>query len=603
MFKSLRWRLQAWHALILLLAVAGFGTVLYLEISKARYDEIDVELLSAARTLDGAMRGTPRPILQNGFRGMPPDDANLPPLDGRPGINNPPPHNPSLFRNPPFQNPQTRNGQPPPNEQRYNDDQPSRRDQRFGDDRPPPRDDIRPFPGQLRGSDPGFRPDPERPDPNRGLDQGSRDDRQPRLQPPPRPISPEQIRRMLTLPQSFVERFTEESQGPYFTIWAANGDVLKEEATPSELPPPIRLPMRPDMDFRAQQRGHFRELILEGPEQTRILVGRSIERETAELSRLLLVLVLTGLGVFATGLIGGWWLSGKAVKPIEKMSKTAASISATNLSQRIDVADTDSELAALGRVLNAMFDRLQSAIDEQMRFTADASHELRTPLSVVLTHTELALNRSRSAEDYRETLETCFRAARRMKLLVDDLLVLARADAGKLQLRSVQIDLKQLLEDSAALLEPLAAQRNLSVTVQGEPVVVKGDPDRLAQLVTNLLSNAIFYNVDGGKVSLQASIDNHEAVINVGDTGVGISPNELPHVFERFYRVDKARSRTAGGNGLGLPICKSIVEAHGGSIAISTRRDEGTIVTVRLPAVSGNRLTVASDEKSLVIKR
>jgi two-component system, OmpR family, sensor kinase len=582
MFKSLRWRLQAWQALILLLAVSGFGTALYLEISKARYDEIDAELLSAARTLDGALRAVPRPILQNGLRNFPPDDANRPPPGDRLPGENPPPRD---LR--PFQNPPPRNG--PPGD-----------DQGYGGERPPPRDEARSWLDVFRGLGPDRRPEDDRPDPNRGPDQGPRGGA-PR--PQPRPMPPEQVRRMLTLPPSFMERFTEDNQAPYFTISAANNEVLKSEAVPRDLPKAVSLPMRPDTDFRAQQRGRYREVMIEGPEHSQILVGRAIGREIAELGRLFWQLIVTGLAVFLTGLVGGWWLSGRAVRPIEKMSRTAASISATNLTQRIDVAEIDSELAALGNVLNAMFDRLQSAFDDQMRFTADASHELRTPLSVVLTHTELALNRSRTAEDYRETLETCLRAAQRMKLLVDDLLILARAHAGKLQLRSLPLDIKQALEDCAGLLEPLALERNLAVKVQGASALVKGDPDRLAQLITNLLSNAIFYNVDGGQVCLESRIEDHEAVVTVSDTGIGISPVDLPHVFDRFYRVDKARSRTTGGNGLGLAICKSIVEAHGGTIAVSSRRGGGTVVTVRLPAVTTNRLPTDTDQQSIILKR
>lgn len=399
-------------------------------------------------------------------------------------------------------------------------------------------------------------------------------------------MSPEQVRRILTLPRPFVERFTEDGQGPYFRIWAANGEVIREEAVPRTLPQPTNLPRRPDKDFRAQQRGNFREVIVEGPEQTRVLVGRTIAHETAELNKLFWALSITGASVFAVGLVGGWWLSGRAVKPIEKMSKTAASISAKNLSQRIDVADVDSELAALGNVLNAMFERLQAAIDDQMRFTADASHELRTPLSVIFTHAEVALNRVRTADDYRETLETCLRAARRMKLLVEDLLVLARADAGKLQLRMVNVDLKQMLEDCAAMLAPMAAERHVKVCVSGSKTTVKGDPDRLSQLVTNLMTNAIAYNVEGGKVTAETSTIGQDIVMTIADTGVGISPNDLPHIFERFYRIDKARSRSTGGNGLGLAICKSIVEAHGGTIEVSSRVGTGTTFTTRLSATA-----------------
>src|SRR5262249_46742967 len=161
----------------------------------------------------------------------------------------------------------------------------------------------------------------------------------------------------------------------------------------------------------------------------------------------------------------------------------AASISASNLSSRIETARIDDELARLGQVLNAMFDRLEAAFEQQVRFTADASHELRTPLSVLPTHAELSLTPPRPPAEYQEAIETCLRACRRMKSVVEDLLTLSRADAGKLELRSERVNLRQLAEDGVALLEPLAAQRTVRMEVTGEPVEVAGDPDRLAQVV------------------------------------------------------------------------------------------------------------------------
>jgi heavy metal sensor kinase len=294
-------------------------------------------------------------------------------------------------------------------------------------------------------------------------------------------------------------------------------------------------------------------------------------------------LLFTGLGVLAVGLAGGWLLSRRAVRPIEAMTATAADISADNLSRRIDLAEVDSELGRLGQVLNAMFARLEAAFARQVQFTADASHELRTPLAIIHSHAELALARPRCAEEYREALEASLRAARRMKGLVDGLLTLARADAGRLEMTRDRLDLETLVEESAALVAPLADAAGVRVSLDARPAAVTGDAGRLTQVVTNLLTNAIHYNRAGGSVTVTVGVTGREAVLAVADTGCGIPEADREHIFERFYRVDKARSRALGGSGLGLAICKSIVEAHGGEISFSTEVDRGTTFTVRLP--------------------
>jgi heavy metal sensor kinase len=320
-----------------------------------------------------------------------------------------------------------------------------------------------------------------------------------------------------------------------------------------------------------------------GPFGTRVLVGRPIAREIAALDRLRWHLGLTGLAVLAVGLAGGWLLSARAVRPIRAMSATAAAISVCNLSRRIDLAGVDSELGELAEILNAMFTRLEAAFDRQARFTADASHELRTPLAVIHSHAELALARPRPAEDYREALETCLRASGRMRALVEGLLTLARADAGTLEVRRERVDLGAVAGESAALAAPLARQMQVGLAVEARRVEVTGDPGRLAQVVTNLLANAINYNHPGGEVSVTLQAAGAEAVLAVADTGYGIPEEDRAHIFERFYRVDKARSRALGGSGLGLAICKSIVEAHHGTITFTTELNCGTTFFVRLP--------------------
>lgn len=396
--------------------------------------------------------------------------------------------------------------------------------------------------------------------------------------PPPRPRLDQELR----LPEHFRSR----PEAPYFVIWRPDGQVLKASpAAPATTPPSLPTSAAEEAGFRVRQRGSLREVILTGPHQTRVLVGRSVVRETAALQRLAWQVLLTGLSVLTLGMAGGWLLSRRAVRPIAAISATAAALSADNLSRRIDLREVDSELGQLGRILNELFARLEAAFERQVRFTADASHELRTPLAVIHSQAELALARPRSAEDYRESLEACLRASRRMRGLVEALLTLARADAGRLEMHRERVDLAALVEDSIALLAPLAENEKviLAVEAQADNVAVTGDPGRLSQVVTNLLTNAIHYNRSGGQVCAVVAATTGEAVLTVADTGCGIPPEEQPRVFERFFRVDRARSRARGGSGLGLAICKSIVEAHGGTIGFTSAVDQGTTFVVRLP--------------------
>jgi heavy metal sensor kinase len=323
-----------------------------------------------------------------------------------------------------------------------------------------------------------------------------------------------------------------------------------------------------------------------GPRGTRILVGRPVGREQADLAAFAWQLAGAGAAVLAAGLAGGWVISARILRPVAAISATASAISATNLSERIDAGKVDRELAELAGVLNAMFDRLEAAFERQARFTADASHELRTPLAILRSHAELALSRPRTPDEYRETVETCLGATRRMTALVEGLLTLARADAGKLELRRQPVDLRHVVEEGVALFEPLAEGRGVSLAASLAPANVTGDPDRLGQVLTNLLSNAVQYNRPGGAVRVELGVAAAEAVLSVSDTGCGIPEGDRPHIFERFYRVDKARSRASGGNGLGLAICKSIVEAHGGTIGFETKPGQGSTFWVRLPCAT-----------------
>jgi heavy metal sensor kinase len=334
------------------------------------------------------------------------------------------------------------------------------------------------------------------------------------------------------------------------------------------------------------QRGQYREAALLGPGGTVVLVGRSVGKEAAEQRAFGWQLAGVGLVVLAVGLAGGWLVSARILRPLAAISATASAISAANLAGRIDTGAVDRELAELAGVLNAMFGRLEAAFERQSRFTADASHELRTPLALLQSHAELALSRPRTAAKYRQTIEACLRAAGRMTGLVEGLLTLARADAGKLDLRREPVNLRELVEESIAHFQPLAAGKQVSLAARLEPADVTGDGLRLGQVVTNLLSNALQYNRPGGEVLVQLRTEDGEALLLVKDTGCGIPEEDCPNLFERFYRVDKARSRASGGNGLGLAICQSVVEAHGGTIGFETKVGQGSTFWVRLPCRS-----------------
>jgi heavy metal sensor kinase len=314
------------------------------------------------------------------------------------------------------------------------------------------------------------------------------------------------------------------------------------------------------------------------------MVGRSMAADMAAMHRLALSLFAAGAGVLALGMAGGWWLATRAIQPIAEISATAGKIAAGDLSQRISAADTDSELGRLAAVLNSTFARLEAAFSQQARFTSDASHELRTPVSVILTQTQTALSRERQPAEYRQTLEACQRAAQRMRKLTESLLELARLDAGQEPLKREPFDLARVARESIELVSPLATERNVVLRSELPPTPCVGDADRMAQVATNLLTNAIQYNRAGGEVRITSSLDNGTALLTVADTGEGISADLLPHIFERFYRVDQSRSRKQGGTGLGLAICKAIIEAHGGAIEASSQPATGSCFTVRIPA-------------------
>ena len=393
------------------------------------------------------------------------------------------------------------------------------------------------------------------------------------------------------VPAALVTRFANERpESDYYVIWDFEGKVLKSSTDRVAADVPYPGP-RPERSARPpapgppqiRKRGEFREAHVNGPLWTRVLIGTSTRPTQTELRRMAFLLTAIGAGVLVVGLAGGWLVSLRAVRPIRAITTIAQEISASNLSRRIPADEVQSELGSLAAVLNEMFARLDAAFQQQVRFTADASHELRTPLSVIHTHVQLALSRERSADEYRKTIETCQRASGRMKDLVDSLLLLAGADAGRLMLNRQRVDLRAVVENCIAMVAPLAEARGVVIEGDLRPAELTVDPSRVTQVTTNLLTNAIRYNRRDGCVTVSLKMNDTEAVLTISDTGLGIPVENQPHIFERFYRVDKARSREEGGSGLGLAICKTIVEAHGGAITFRSEPGQGTTFEVRLP--------------------
>jgi two-component system, OmpR family, sensor kinase len=393
-----------------------------------------------------------------------------------------------------------------------------------------------------------------------------------------------------------------QTNGFYYVVWQMNGaEVQRSSNAPVRVPMPEapataaltnltvfpdeprhhRLP--PPMPAVARSRGEYRELFRFEPFGQCVLVGRSMASDLAAMHRLAWWLVAAGAGVLALGLAGGWWMASRAIRPIEDISATALKIAGGDLSQRINAADAESELGHLAAVLNATFARLEAAFAQQKQFTADASHELRTPLAVIISEAQTTLARERGAAEYRETIEGCLGAAQQMRRLTESLLQLARFDAGEESLKPERFDLGQLVQDTVTLLRPLAEQRGLSLQSKLPSVACVGDPERIRQVATNLITNAIHFNRPGGDIDVTVENAGHSAVLKVTDTGLGIEAQDLPRIFERFYRADKARSREQGGTGLGLAICKAIVDAHSGSIKVSSQPGVGSSFVVSLP--------------------
>lgn len=289
--------------------------------------------------------------------------------------------------------------------------------------------------------------------------------------------------------------------------------------------------------------------------------------------------------VLVIAALGGYWLSGRALGPVDQIIDEAQAIDPANLAARLSVPTSGDELQRLSETLNQMLSRVERSVLRVRRFTADASHELRAPMTLIYTAAQFALRRDRSADELKDALRRILREAKRCTELINQLLLLARSDAGSSRMELVSTDLAALIAEVVSEVNMLAADKglNVSTNLPGRTLLAAVEEHSFRRMLLILLDNAIKYTPAGGSATIDL-IDNASGpAISVADTGAGISPAELPFIFDRFWRADKVRSREAGGIGLGLAIAREIAQVHGAELTVESSVGHGSTFTVRLP--------------------
>ncbi len=303
-------------------------------------------------------------------------------------------------------------------------------------------------------------------------------------------------------------------------------------------------------------------------------------------------LLLIGIpALVAFAIIGGYWISGRALAPVDQITRAAQQITPNDLTGRVIVPETGDELQRLGETLNAMLQRIEDAFRRMTQFTADAGHELRTPIALIRTRAEVALRKPRPDHEYREELQEILDEAERISGTIENLMLLARADTGTEALRFKQVDLCEVAHYASVQGKTLASAHQLtwSEVIPDTPLWVAADCHSLSRLLLILIDNAVKYT-PRGNVGIRVKRSNEHVLVEVHDNGIGIAEADLPHVFERFYRADLARSRDSGGAGLGLSIGQWIAKAHGGEILVQSTLGKGSCFQLKLPLITSDGL-------------
>jgi heavy metal sensor kinase len=329
----------------------------------------------------------------------------------------------------------------------------------------------------------------------------------------------------------------------------------------------------------------FHMIAFVNTEPYRILVATPLDATEATLTRVRTLMLWATPVVLFLASLGGYWISRRALAPVDAITREARYIGIRNLSQRLAIPATGDEIQRLAETWNGMLERLEAAVNRLSQFTADASHELRTPIALIRTTAELTLRRERLPETYREALRQVVQESERTAKLVDDLLLLARSDAGLPSLPLTRLELTPMVREICQQGQVLAQERHLEIStdIPDEPVYVEANDPALRRMLLLLLDNAVKYTPSGGRITVSVDRGPGGATLAVRDTGIGISETALPHIFERFYRVDESRNRDAGGTGLGLSIAKWIAERHHASLEAESVVGQGSVFRIRFP--------------------
>ena len=342
--------------------------------------------------------------------------------------------------------------------------------------------------------------------------------------------------------------------------------------------------------------------VVENNHVTKIVqIASSLEEVEDALNTLFIILIITVPLALMVASLGGQFLAHKALKPVDHITQTARMITSQNLNQRIIPLKVKDEISRLIETFNEMISRLDQSFRQIKQFSSDASHELKTPLTILKGEVEVTLRKERSSQEYQQTLKSNLEEINRMSQIVEDLLLLSKADTGQIRLNKEDINLTEILNDVVAQIELLARSKGLHLSTSNhhQDIYILGDVLRIRELLMNLIENGIKYTEEGGSIHISLQKEAPPPVLNlsewegrekgkfvkiiVSDTGIGIAKEDQERIFNRFFRVDKARSREQGGSGLGLSICKWIVEAHQGEIEVESELGKGSSFTVKLP--------------------
>lgn len=367
--------------------------------------------------------------------------------------------------------------------------------------------------------------------------------------------------------------------------WLYRSVSLEDNRVAIRLPGALSAPVRENLSVQGVPVRFASSRIVVRGEPYTVQVAAPLSEFYEALERFTLILSLSVPLLLVAASLGGYWISTQALRPVEEIRIKAQSISIRNLNDRLTLPNSGDELHRLSETLNEMLARLGGSVQRMSQFTADASHELRAPVSLIRTTAELALQSGRSNPELLEDMRQILHEAERTGKLIDSLLLLARADSADDGLHKELTDLPLSVREAITLVSPSAQSKDIRIeaNLPRDVVPVLGDAEALRRMVFALLDNAVKYSAAGSTVNLTLFSEAGQAILRVSDQGLGISPDDLPHVFDRFWRADKARSRGLGGAGLGLAIAKWIAERHGGTIHVTSQPGKGSQFEIRLP--------------------